>query len=575
MIHSYKIVIFSIFNIFFLNAQINSTDSKMEKLDTKSKAELIKMAQDILEQKYPEIHLDFNEFDCRVWNGSYNITKVIFRRAIRYISNSSENIHYDITVNLNTNEITPLDNENEKGVLYLTSKKGEKIITDLKKKNLLPKEIESDIEYSIAENEDYYLISCFNDLPNVDKRLAIHEREFPFLQKSLISKKTGKSLFFKEVNLFYYLTQLTFEHYYNKNLYIILNEEDKTSNDLDEIVKIAYSILKSKQPNLKINPKDFEIIILGNYKDIIVKYRRYIRLKNSNEKRVFDLAVNIITKEVFPFDSSDASFYIPSESDNSIINEIQHKLPLPLNPKMEHTIVENEDYFWITSISEKSVKKYFIDKSTGNVTCFYESSNLPINNREDISLQEQYTRVNGFFTIKTENNKPLIDMALAILKEKQFTPNINPDDYSIESKASKDEVTIKFFRLIKFVPLRHKEESKNYLYDLEVSLVSKTIAQDPTQFYFPTEEDTNTIEFVKNQFTKHLKDSEEINYPIEIVEETDCFIIRTANTHNFDEGSIKHYRMDKKSAAIEVITSLSNFFPNPAPMPIPFNEIKK
>jgi len=575
MIHSYKIVLFSIFNIFFLNAQINSTDSKMEKLDTKSKAELIKMAQDILEQKYPEIHLDFNEFDCRVWNGSYNITKVIFRRAIRYISNSSENIiHYDITVNLNTNEITPLDNENEKGMLYLISKKEEKIITNLKKKNILPKEIESDIEYSIAENEDYYLISCFNNPLNVDEKYTNYEEQYPFLQKSLLCKKTGQSILFKGRNDFYYSSQLSFEHYYKDNLYIVLDEENKTSGDRDEIVKIAYSILKSKQPNLKINPKDFEIIILGNYKDIIVKYRRYIRLKNSNEKRVFDLAVNIITKEIFPFDSSDASFYIPSESDNSIINEIQHKLLLPLNPKMEHTIVENEDSFWITSISEKSIKKYFIDKSTNEVICFNESNTLPINNREDLSLQEHYKRMNGFFTIETENNKPLINIALAILKEKQFIPTINPDDYSIKLTASKDEVNIKFERLIKFIPLRNAGES-NYQYDLEVNLISKTVNPNLSRFYFPTEEDFNTIKLVKTKFINHLKNAEEIKYPIEIVEKTDYFIISASNSYNFEDSSVKQYRIDKKTTAIEVITSPSHFFPSPAPTPIPFNEIKK
>ena len=555
------------------NAQINMNYTQKD-LETKSKSELIEMAQSILEQKYPEIQLDFNEFDCRVWNGSYNITKVIFRRAIRYISNSSENIHYDITVNLNTNEITPLDNQNEHGVLYLTSKREKKIITVLKKKNILPKEIESDIEYSIAENEDYYLISCFNDLPNVVKNSTNQEEEHPFLQKSLISKKTGKSLFFKGRNDFYFLTQTTFEHYYKENHYIVLDEENKTSSDRNEIVKIANSILKSKQPNLKIDPKDFEIIILGNYKDIIVKYRRFIRYKNSNQKVIYDLAVNIITEEVFPFDSKEYLFYTPRKSDITAINAINDKINLLLEPNYEHTISENSDYFWISSISEKCIKKYFINKNTNEVVCFDESNTLPINNHEDLSLQEHYKRMDGFFTIKTENNKSLIDMALAILKEKQFVPTINPDDYSIECQSSKDEVKIKFTRLIKFIPLRHKEESK-YQYNLEANLVSQTINQSPSQFYFPTEEDSNTIEWVKTKFTKHLNDSDETIYPIEIVEEIDCFIIRTSNSYNFEDDSVKHYRMDKKTAVVEIVTSSSNFFPSPDAPPLPFNEIKK
>ena len=35
------------------------------------------------------------------------------------------------------------------------------IIAELKKKGLLPNEILPDIEYTITENDTYYLISCF------------------------------------------------------------------------------------------------------------------------------------------------------------------------------------------------------------------------------------------------------------------------------------------------------------------------------------------------------------------------------------------------------------------------------
>lgn len=563
---TYTFILISLLNY----AQNNPMNYTQKDLETKSKAELVEIALQIIKEKHPEIIVQPSDFDSRVWENEYGDVCVIFRRAIRYVSKEEKPTNYDITVTLISKKITPLDDD--KTSFYEPSKKEEISIAELKKKGLLPNEIIPDIEYTITENDDYYLISCFNDLYHLDRKFSA-DTESPYLSKSLIHKKTGKTLFFKGPNAFYFLTQKSAKHYYQDNLYSILNEENVT-NKSNKIVETAYSILKSKQPNLKINPKDFEITILGNYKDIIVKYRRYIRFKKNNEEKIFDLAVNIITKEVFPFDFSDAIFHIPSESDSNSINTIQHKIPLSLNPKMEHTISENNDYFWITSISEKWIKKYFINKNTNEVICFNESNTLPINNREDLSLQEHYKRMNGFFIIKTESNKSLIEMALAILKEKQFVPTINPDEYSIECKSSKDEVKIKFTRLIKFIPLRHKEESK-YQHNLEVNLVSQTINQSLSQFYSPTEEDSNTIEWVKTKFTKHLKDSDETIYPIEIVEEIDCFIIQTSNSYNFEDGSIKKYRMDKKTAVVEIVTSSSNFFPSPAALPIPFNEIKK
>ncbi len=566
IILTYTFILINLLNY----AQNNAMNYSQKDLETKNKAELVEIALQIIKEKHPEIIVQLSDFDGRVWESEYGDVCVIFRRAIRYVSKEEKPANYDITVTLISKEISPLDHD--KTSFYQPSKKEEISITELKNKGLLPNEIIPDVEYTITENDEYYLISCFNDLYHLDKKIS-SDTESPHVSKSLIHKKTGEAFLFKGTNAFYFSTQKSAKHYYQENLYSVLNEENIT-NKSNKIVEKAYSILKSKQPNLKIDPKDYEIIILGNYKDIIVKYRRFIRYKNSNQKVVYDLAVNIITEEVFPFDSKEYLFYSPGKSDITAINAINDKINLPLEPNYEHTISENSNYFWISSISEKWVKRYFMNKKTKEIICFDVSYNLPINNREDLSLQEHYKRMNGFFTIKTENNKSLIEMALAILKEKQFAPTINPDDYSIECQSSKDEVKIKFTRLIKFIPLRHKEESK-YQYNLEVNLVNQTINQSPSQFYFPTEEDSNTIEWVKTKFTKHLKDFDETIYPIEIVEEIDCFIIRTSNSYNFEDGSVKHYRMDKKTVVVEIIASSSNFFPSPYAPPIPFNEIKK
>ena len=581
-----------------LNAQ-NPMDYTKEEFKTKSKKELIEIAKELLKEKHPEIILNLNNFNSRAWSNEFGTTKVVFSRAIRYVSNEIEAIQYDIIINLDTKEIIPFDNPDM--LFYTSSKKADKVIEGLKEKGLLPKTNQPDTEYTITENAEYYLISCFDDLHSIDKQL-ISTIENPFLSKTIVNKKTEETLFFKGINPYYFLSQISFNHYYEESLYTVLKEEnivnqarstkggrdssksisfsDKPENKRSEIIKIATSILKEKQPNIKINPIDFEIVILGNYKDIIVKYRRYIRFKNRNQKTVFDLAVNIITKEIFPFNTSKNSFYTPSLADEKAIKIIQHTIPLKFNPDLEHTISENDNYFFITSISEKSIKKYFINKKNNERILIDESNNLRINNREDLTLQEHYNRMNSPFVVESENNKQLTDMALAILKEEQFIP-INLDDYSIKVQASKNEVQVNFTRLIKFIPLRHKENSK-LEYNLKVSLVDKTVAQKLAQFYFPTKDESITIELIKTKLIdfsalfadSYLKGFENTHYPIEIIEEKDFFTIETSEVSNFKEGTHKQYRMDKRTKTIEVVLTPTYFYPTPAMRPIPLKEVK-
>ena len=319
------------------------------------------------------------------------MAKVVFSRVIRYPSNTIENICYDITVNLNTKKIIPFDNQDL--VFYNSSKKADKTIKYLKKKGLIPKTNQPDIEYTIIENTDYYLISCFDNLYNIDKNVIGNENH-PYLSKTLFHKKTGETLFFKGKNPFYYLSITTFKEYYHENLFTVLKKENTSDN---KIVAIATSILKEKQPHLNFNPDDFDIVILGNYKDLIVKYRRFIRFKKSNKETTFDIAVNIITKEIYPLNSLENSLYISSLSDKKAIKIIKNTITLERNKNIEHTISENEDYFWITSLSEKKVKKYFIAKKNNEVIWVNESYNSPINNREDLSLNEHYKSMNYFF----------------------------------------------------------------------------------------------------------------------------------------------------------------------------------
>ena len=558
----YKVIVFLFLNTILLNAQ-ETMNFTIEELNTKNKSELVEIALQIIKEKYPEIIVKPSEFDSRVWKNEYNIVTVVFRRVIRYVSKETTFTNYDITVNLISKEITPLDTD--KASLYQPSKKEENSIAELKKKGFLSNEILPEIEYTITENDVYYLISCFNDFHHIDKKL-ITNTEHPYLSKSLINKKTGEILYFKGVNPFYYLSQKTAKHYYQENSYLVLNEEYIT-NKSNKIVEMAYSILKSKQPHLKLNPNDFEIILLGNYKDLVVKFKRHIRYINKkNDSSIkYDLVVNIITKEIFPFESSEVVFYTSSNADLDAIKFVSDKMSLSLEPGIEHTLVENNNYYWISSFSKKEVKKYFIEKQTNKISCFSESENLRVNNYEDLSFYEEYARGNQFFPVAEDKKEELIKMALVILKEKQFSPEINLKEYTITIKSSKKEVLVTFDKLLKFTPLRLKKDVPFY-HDLEVNLVSKKVNQDISKFYFPTEEEKAKIQFVKDKLANYFSQSAQKVYPIEIIEELDYYIIKTYN--------FTLYHLDKRTGKIDKKITEDTLYPTPMSPPLTDTEIK-
>jgi hypothetical protein len=555
-----------------LNAQ-KDMNYTSEELKIKSKEELILLSQNLLKEKYPEIILNLNDFDIAVWRSEFGEAKVVYRRKIRYVANETkglENINYDITINLLSNEIIPFDQGSS--VFYTSSEKADKTIATLKEKGFLLKCKQADVEYTISENEEHYLISCFDNLHTVDKRKPFNQ-ELPYISKTIVNKTTGNTLSFKGNNPFYFLNQISCNHYYNENLYAILNNEN-TSKNKTKIEEVATGILKDKYPNLKLNGDDFEMVILANYKDLIVKYRRFIRFNKWNKKTVYDLSVNIITKEVFPLDTADNLFYEPSSSDKKAIKTVQNNLTLERNSYAEHTISENEDYFWIASLNKDSMKKYIIDRKSNKLVWTNESYSLQMNNREDLSLQEHYKRMNQFFIINSDNMKPLTNMALDILKEKRFIPNINLDEYTIQAEASKNEVKIKFMSLVKYTPLRHKGKAK-IEHDLNLNLMTQSLAQNPEQFYVSTKEDAMVIELIKSKLLACKKDFEGSFYPIEIIEEKDFFTIYTSDSNDLRGNAYTtFYRLDKETEIIEEVVRPSYFYPSPAMPPIDFNEVE-
>ncbi|WP_038529383.1 hypothetical protein [Formosa agariphila] len=540
-----------------------------EALQAKSKTELIGIATALLKEKHPEYILNTNDFNIRVWNTNYGSIKVIFTRAVRYVNSNTAVTNYDISIDLVSKEILPLDDPDLP--FYTPSKEADKTIAALKAKGLLPKSNQPDVEYTITENTAYHLISCFDNLYEINKN-SIKNQIHPYLSKTLVSKKTGDTLYFKGHNPFYYLSQITFKHYYQEHLFAVLTV--KKSADNDAIINMAVSILKEKQPELNLNPNDYDIMILGNYKDLIVKYRRFIRFNTSDKETVFDLAVNIITKEISPFNTPEIAFYTPTSSNNKAIKTLQKLLPLEQSEHIEHTVSENDNYFFVTSIYESVTKHYFISKKNNEIVWTNDAFTLQFNNREDLSLQDHYKRMHGLFNVTSENNKPLEVMTLAVLNEKQFSPNIKLDDYSIGYKINKDEVEVTLTRLVTFVPLRHKN-TPNLDYNLKVNLVEKTVAENPKHFYYPTDADLVTTKLIETKLADFLEGADKIYYPIEIIEEPDFFNIKHSGRFKLGAYTNITYRMDKKTKRIvAVIPTINPIYPNPAMQPSPYKEIK-
>ena len=75
-----------------------------------SKAQTIEKALIIIKEKYPDISISSSDFEIKVWANKSELL-VKFRRLIRFIpwGKETSNLVYDISVDLHTKEIEPLD----------------------------------------------------------------------------------------------------------------------------------------------------------------------------------------------------------------------------------------------------------------------------------------------------------------------------------------------------------------------------------------------------------------------------------------------------------------------------------
>lgn len=150
------ILLILILNTITSLAQHTEMEYTMDQLRSKQKQELIEIVLDILKEKQSSLVITSEDFENTAWgNGKEIIVK--FRRIIRYIplgTDPEKRFSYDVTVNLNTNEISPFDDW-FKSEFYIETKEDQKALAFIKKNFGV---FSSNFENTIHEGEEDYCI---------------------------------------------------------------------------------------------------------------------------------------------------------------------------------------------------------------------------------------------------------------------------------------------------------------------------------------------------------------------------------------------------------------------------------
>lgn len=169
-------------------------------------------------------------------------------------------------------------------------------------------------------------------------------------------------------------------HSQNKNMNTYI--EDLKLKGKANAIKLAYTLIEEKQPGIIINPKDFEIKVLANSKEIVVQFRRIIRyvpLRFQAKNQIkYDITVNLIQNMISPFDDIlESTFYIPTDKDLEAIAFVQKNFGI-FSPDFETTVYEEDDYYAIHMENQYSYGRYKINKKTGEEEPSIQGSYLPI-----------------------------------------------------------------------------------------------------------------------------------------------------------------------------------------------------
>lgn len=339
--------------------------------------------------------------------------------------------------------------------------------------------------------------------------------------------------------------------------------EQLRSKHKQELLEIALEILKEKQPSLVIDSDNFEGTAWANSKEIIVKFRRYIRFipQNTEPHQYYDITVNLMSKQILPFECGyNFSFYIPSEEDNKKLNFIKEKTDFPNQSNLEITITENEDNYWISTKSKTSFSKFFIVKNTGFKSGLLEGSfSVPVVKPVLESIYEREEMIKFFnedeISLITKNE--VIRIAKEILKKNQPLLTLNFDDYEITVLGDSKNTWVEFKRIIRYIPFCLDPE-KSFSYDITVHLNTNKISpfddHFKSEFYIETKKDKKAIEFVKKNFGGFTSDFENT-----IHEGKEDYYIDCVNKYSFGKYVVNK-KTGKQGSAIQ-----SSYEPMPKP----------
>jgi hypothetical protein len=327
-----------------------------------------------------------------------------------------------------------------------------------------------------------------------------------------------------------------------------------------ELVEIALEILKKKQYSVIIDSEDFESSVWQNSKEIIVKFRRYIRFipLNSIPYQYYDITVNLITKQVLPFESGyNFTFYIATEEDKNKLDFIKKKAGFSKKADLEIIITENEDHYWISSSSKASFSKFFINKKTGVKSGLLEGTfSMPQVKPVLESIYEHEEKIRLFESDEV-SKKEIIDMAVTLLNKRHSRLKLDFKDYETTVLGDSKNTWVEFKRIVRYVPLSLDPE-KDFSYDITVNLSTNEILPFDnyfkSEFYMETKGEKKAIGFVKKNFGAFSA-----NFENTIYEGEEDYFIDVRNQYSFGK-----YKVNKKTGIVKTEIQTS-YAPMPAP----------
>ena len=132
----------------------------LEQLRLQGKEKMIEQAVALLEEKHPALDPDYSDYEITVWTNSTTVLikfRYLFRIYSAAVAGNSSPV-CDLTVDLMSGEIYPLDDWFAKDRFhYLTSNEKE-ILRFVKENTDLPYEVKRNYTYEIHDMEGYYTI---------------------------------------------------------------------------------------------------------------------------------------------------------------------------------------------------------------------------------------------------------------------------------------------------------------------------------------------------------------------------------------------------------------------------------